>query len=210
MFSVFEKTLFSLAEKIPLEFFTFFASFAEEVFPPIPSPSIMIITGFLSSIRGYFLPTLIIFCLIGTIGKTLGAWVIYFIMDKVEDILSTKFGKFIGISHKQIEYFGSHLGRGPRDYFILTLLRALPIFPSTLISVGGGLIKVKLRLFLVSTFIGSFIRNLIYIYLGYIGTATAFAFVSETAPIETFIKLIIILGVFIFLAFLYFKRKKFE
>ncbi len=207
MFSYFETILLAIAEKIPLEFFTFFASFVEEVIPPIPSPSIMIISGFLSSIKGYLLPALILICIIGTIGKTLGAWLIYFIMDKIEDILSTRFGKYISISHKQIEYFGSHLGKGPRDYVILTIFRALPIFPSSLISVGGGFLKVKLRLFLVSTFIGSLIRNFIYIYLGYVGTSVAFAFVSKTAPIETFIKLIIIIVVFIFIIFLYFKRK---
>lgn len=208
MFSDFENNLVILAEKISLEFFSFIMPFLEEVFPPLPSPSVTIITGFLAYLREYSLLALLFLIILTVIGKTMGAWVLYFLMDKVEDILSTKFGKYIGISHKQIEYFGSHLGQGPRDYFILTLIRALPFFPSTLVSVGSGLLKVKLRLFLISTFIGSLIRNSFYVYLGYLGTSAGLSFIKQTESLTSIIKISIVILVFIFLIWVYFHRRK--
>ena len=43
----------------------------------------------------------------------------------------------------------------------------VPALEKVIISVGCGLLKVRFRLFIISTFIGSIIRDFIYIYLGY-------------------------------------------
>ena len=208
MFLQLEQILISLASHISLFIFAPLASFIEEAIPPIPSPAIMLITGFLASVQGYVFFSLIILCVLGTIGKTLGAWLVYFIIDKVEDILSNKFGKFIGVTHKEIEALGSHLGKGCRDYFILIILRALPVFPSTVISVGGGLLKIPLRLFLISTFVGSLIRNSIYIYLGYTGVTIAESFIKKTATVESFIQMGLVIALIIFLGYFYYRRFK--
>lgn len=191
---------------MPLFIFAPLASFIEEAIPPIPSPAIMIITGFLASVQNLSFYGLVILCLLGSVGKTFGAWFIYFIMDKVEDVLSGRFGKFIGVTHEDIESFGARLGKGPRDYIILTVLRALPVVPSTLISVGGGLLKVPLRLFLFTTLTGSIIRNAMYIYLGYVGVTVASSFIKNTASAESLIQIVVVLVIVIFLAIMYYKR----
>jgi membrane protein DedA with SNARE-associated domain len=208
MFNHLEQIIISYAEHMPLEIFSPVVSFLEEIIPPIPSPSVMFATGSMALIQGYLLPGLIILALLGAVGKTLGASVAYFVADKVEDLLSVGISKFIGITHSQIESFGSRLGKGSRDYIILTVLRALPVVPSSLLSVGCGLLKVKFRLFLFSTFIGSIIRDFIYIYLGYAGTEVAVSFLKRTTNTESFVKIVVVFVVLIGLGFVYLKRKK--
>jgi membrane protein DedA with SNARE-associated domain len=209
MFLHLEQILISYAEQVPLIFFATIASFIEEIIPPIPSPSIMIITGSVAKVQEYAWPGLIILIILGAFGKTLGASVAYYISDKVEDMFAGKITKFIGITHEQIEAFGARLSRSWKDYFILILLRALPIIPSTLLSVGGGLLKINFKLFIISTFIGSLVRDAIYIFLGYAAaTALVKVFVENTSSIESFIQIIVVLAVVILLGFLYFRRKK--
>ena len=208
MFANLEQIIISYAEHIPLEIFSPAVSFFEEIIPPIPSPSVMFATGSMALIQGYLFPGLIILALLGAVGKTLGASVAYFVADKVEDLFSAGISKFIGITHSQIESFGSHLGKGLRDYVILTVLRSLPIVPSSLLSVGCGLLKVQFRLFLFSTFVGSIIRDFIYIYLGYIGTEVAVSFLQKTTSTESFVKIGIVLIVLISLGFVYIKRRR--
>jgi membrane protein DedA with SNARE-associated domain len=203
-----DQILTTVASHIPLPLFAFFASGIEEVIPPIPSPSVMMVSGFLASIQAYSIYGFIFIIIIGSLGKTFGAWFIYFIMDKVEDFLSTRFGKFIGITHQNIESFGARLGKGARDYLILTLLRAIPVFPSTILSVGGGLLKINLRLFLISTFVGSLFRNALYIYLGYLGTTVAESIINKTTNTESYIQIGVVLIVVIVLGFMYYKRYK--
>jgi membrane protein DedA with SNARE-associated domain len=170
MFMHLEQILISYAGHIHLAIFTPVVSFIEEVIPPIPSPSVMIAAGSIAQVQDYLIYGLVLLALLGSLGKTLGASVVYYVADKMEDILSGKIAKFIGVTHEQIEFFGSHLGRGMRDYIILIILRALPVMPSSLISVGSGLLKVNFKLFVITTLIGSAIRDFIYIYLGYAGT----------------------------------------
>jgi membrane protein DedA with SNARE-associated domain len=208
MFAYLEQILISLASHIPPAFFAPVASFIEEVIPPIPSPSIMIVTGSLALVQEYPFYSLFFLAFLGAIGKTFGAAVVYYVADKVEDLLSGKIAKFIGITHEQIESFGARLGKGSRDYFILIILRALPIMPSTLISVGGGLLKIRLKLFIISTFIGSMIRNFIYIYLGYAGTTVVSSFVKKTTSAESIIQIIAVIVIVLVVGFLYYKRRK--
>jgi membrane protein DedA with SNARE-associated domain len=209
MFLSLENILISYASKIHLWLFAPLVSFIEEVIPPIPSPSVMIATGSMAQVQNYTLLGLSILVLLGAFGKTMGASVTYFIVDKIEDLFAGKLTKYIGISHKQIEAFGQKLGQKNRDYLILIFLRALPIFPTSVISIGSGLLKVNFKLFVISTFIGSIFRNFIYIYLGFWAT-TAFVniFIKSTSGIESILQIAIVSLILIFLAYLYWRRGK--
>jgi membrane protein DedA with SNARE-associated domain len=167
MFLQIEQILISLASQTSLEFFALWTSFLEEIITPIPSPSISIMIGFLASVQTYTIWGLILLTVISAFGKTLGALAVYIIVDKVEDVLVGRIGKFIGVTHVEIENLGNKLSNNWKDYILLFVLRTIPIFPSTLISVGAGFLKIRLKLFLLTTFFGSIIRNFLYIYLGY-------------------------------------------
>lgn len=209
MITYLEQVLISFASHIHLFVFAPFASFVEEVIPVIPSPSIMIATGSIALSQGYVFHMIIVFALLGALGKTLGASVVYYVSGKVEDIFSGKMAKFFGITREQVETFGSRLGHGPRDYVVMTLLRAMPMVPSTLISVGGGLLKIRFRLFIISTFIGSTVRDCFYIYLGYAGTkALHNLFIKNSNSVEAIIQIVVVVILVIFLGYLYYRRKR--
>jgi membrane protein DedA with SNARE-associated domain len=209
MFLHLEQLILTYAEHVHLAIFAPVVSFIEEVIPPIPSPSVMIATGSMAEVQNYTIYGLIFLAILGAIGKTCGASVVYVVIDKAEDFLFKKRGNIFGVTHEQIESFGSRLSRGVRDYFILTILRALPIVPSTVISVGCGLLKVKMKLFIITTLVGSFIRDMVYITLGYFGTKTVLnLFVENTNRVESQIQLLVVIVVLILLIYLYYKRQK--
>lgn len=159
----------SYALKLPLEIFVPLGAFIEEVIAPIPSPFIMTTAGTISAGRALPFIYLVWLALIGSVGKTSGAWVLYYATDKAEDFVLRRFGKFLGVTHREIEGIGKRFGKGWKDDVTLFFLRTLPILPSAPISVVSGLIKINIRTYIVSTFFGIFVRNLIFLYFGYSG-----------------------------------------
>ena len=208
MFHQLEAWLISLAGSLPLELFAPLASFVEEVIAPIPSPAVMIITGSLAAVQERPFSALIILVILASFGKLLGALVIYFITDKAEDLLMNRFAKFFGVSHQDIETFGAKLGRGWRDYVGLTVLRALPIVPSSIVSIGCGVLKVPMKLFLVSTLVGTLIRDSIYIYFGFAGVELFQSFLDHSATIESVIELVVVVAIGLFLVWAWWHRRK--
>lgn len=147
----------------------------------------------LLQIQSYTLLQLIPLAVLGAFGKTIGAIIVYIISDKAEDVVMTRFGKFFNVTHDDVERFGKKLGKGPRDYFLLTGLRALPIMPSVLLSVGSGLLKVPMRVFIVSTFLGTIVCDGVYLYAGYVGTEALAAFVNLSSHLESYVEVLIVL-----------------
>ena len=206
MFTYLEEILLSFAHTLPLEMFVLVASVVEEVVAPIPSPTVMVTAGSFALIQDYTYSALVLLALIGAVGKTIGALVVYSITDKAEDVIMGKFGRFFNITHEDVEKFGKRLHGGVRDYFILTLLRALPFIPSVLISVGSGLIKVPLPVFITATFLGTILRDGFYLYAGYVGAEILTTLVSTSTHIESYVEYVV--GGVILLGILYFFFKK--
>ncbi len=167
LFSPIIDMLKEMAHVVPLPIFTFGGAFIEEVVAPIPSPLVMTLAGTLAAGDNQPMQMLLWLALIGAVGKTLGSYLVYVIADKAEDIVIGKLGKFVGVSHKEVEQFGSYLNHGKRDDIVLLILRALPIVPTAPVSLVCGLIKINLTTYLRSTFFGTLIRNMFYLYLGY-------------------------------------------
>lgn len=152
---------------LPLPAFTFIGVIVEEVLAPIPSPLVMTLAGSLAASSGQTVTYLLWLALVGALGKTLGSYIIYVLADKGENLVLGKFGKFLGVSHKEVEAIGKHLNKGWRDDVVIFLLRAIPIIPTAPVSIVAGLIRLNLRTYLVSTFFGTLVRNIIYLYFGY-------------------------------------------
>lgn len=203
-----EHQLLVFSQIVPLEIFTFFGALVEEVIAPIPSPIIMTTAGSIAFSQGRALIYLLVLALIGSLGKTIGAWILYFIADKGEDVILTRFGKFIGINHTHVEQIGKKLGNGWRDYVVLTGLRALPVMPSAPISVVCGILKIDLKTYLISTFAGTTLRNLLFIYLGYSSLSTFENIVHGFEKTESLIQIVLLVGVAGIIAFAYYKRHK--
>lgn len=203
-----ERFVRELSTKVPLEAFTFAGAFLEEVIAPIPSPLIMTAAGSVALAQGQPLLYLAWLAFLGTTGKTAGSWVIYVISEKMEDVLVNKFGKFIGINQQDVESLKRHFSGGWRDLFILTFLRATPVVPTAPVSVVCGLIRIPMQTYLIATFIGTFVRSALYLYLGYAGLATFENILKGMSGLENVFQAVIALAIAGLLAWLYWKRRK--
>jgi membrane protein DedA with SNARE-associated domain len=181
----------SFADKVPLELFVMLGSMIEEIIAPIPSPILMTFAGSLAHTKD--LPIQVIFWLAmcGAIGKTAGAYVLYVIADKTEDILVGKFGKWIGVSHKEVEGVGKWLNKGWKDNIIIFFARAVPIVPSAPVSLACGLIKLNMRTYLSATLAGTYVRDLLYLYLGYVGLSNYHNLLNGFESAESIVQLVI-------------------
>jgi membrane protein DedA with SNARE-associated domain len=202
-----ETALLSLVHTLPLEVFVFVASFLEEVIAPIPSPAVLLTAGSIAAIQERTLLGLIPIILIATLGKTIGALLIYYFSDKIGQVIFTKYGHFFNTSHESITKLGSKITDSPRDYLLLTLFRALPIFPSSVLSIGCGLLKLPLPLFIITTFFGTVIRDGFFLYVGFKGTVILNNLALGTSDIESFIQMAILIVVVIIAAYFYFQKK---
>ncbi len=200
----------ALANLIPLEAFTFIGTILEEILAPIPSPFVMTITGSIAQAQGRLLGYLIVVALIGALGRVVGTTFLYFVADFAEDIVIGKFGSFLGISHREVEQIGSRFNGTARDYLTLIVLRSIPVMPSSPISVVCGLIKLKYKVFVIGTAIGSVFRNLFFLYIGFTGLAATESFTEGFESVETIVQIIFVLALVGGFYYFYRKREKGE
>lgn len=193
---------------IPLPLFTFFGALVEEIIAPIPSPLVMTLAGSLASAASKNWIYIILLALTGSIGKTLGAYIIYFVAEKAEHLILGKFGKFIGFSENDVENISSKINKGKKDYLVLFFLRAIPIIPTAPVSVVCGLVKIKLKTYILSTFFGTLIRNLIYLYLGFTSLNALDSINSEIDSFEKIGYAIVLIIVLIIFLYIYKLKKK--
>ena len=201
--------LFELyATQVPVEIFTFLGAFIEEVIAPIPSPIIMTLAGSVAAAQETGLIFLLYLALIGAVGKALGASLLYFVTDKAEDLIFRKFGKFLGVSHSEIENIGKHLRGSKWDDVVFFILRCLPIVPSAPISIVCGFIKYNFKSFVTLTFFGTIIRNLFFLYFGYLGISNFERIMEGVTNAESYVEIGIAVAIAIFIGWIYLKRKK--
>ncbi len=203
-----EVLLLALAYKVPLMAFVVIGSLLEEIVAPIPSPLVMMTAGTIAKAQHQSFTSLLLIGLIAAVSKTFGCWIFYFIADKAEDILTSRFGKLIGFSHKEIENIGKFFSGGIKDDVILAVIRAIPIMPTTPVSLTCGFIKMNLITYLRSTLIGTFIRGMLFLYIGYSGLGILQSTVGGINKIESWMNIVIVVLLVGFLAFVYYKRGK--
>ena len=201
-----EEALKNSVHYLPLELSAFLGALVEEIIAPIPSPFVMAAVGSVAFAQNKGFASLIWLAFVGAVGKTVGAWVVYYIADKLEDVVVGKFGRFFGVSHEEIKSVGKHFTGGWKDNFVLFTLRALPVIPSSLVSVVCGIIKINMRTYLVATLLGNILRNLVYIYLGYAGVSAYQSILSGLDSAESVMQLVIFIGLVGFVGWIYYKR----
>lgn len=158
-----------LSQTINLQLFVVIGSFLEEIIAPIPSPFVMTTTAALAQAQNYVFLQLATIVIVASLAKTVSSFLIYLAADKLEDMVVGKLGKYIGVSHKLIEQIGGFLTGTWVDDFLMILARALPFIPTSLVSVGAGVIKYHKKSFVITTFLGVMIRNAFYLWVGYVG-----------------------------------------
>lgn len=200
--------LTDLAQKIPIYQFAFLGSVLEEVIAIIPSPFVMLTVGLNISKQPFDVVTFFTVSLVGALGKSIGASLFYFIADKGEDVVLGRFGKYLGVSHKQVEHIGdmiSHRGSAEGVFFFL---RAFPLIPSTPVSLFAGAVKIPFKLFFSLTLVGFWIRDMVLLWIGY-SSPNAIEEISKTLDqLDSVFKYGIVAVALIGAYILYKKRKK--
>lgn len=193
---------------VPLELYTFFGSFIEEAVSFVPSPLILTVAGSIAHQQEKGWLYLILLGVIGSIGKTLAGWFLYVVADKAEDIVIGKYGKWIGVSHQRIEAIGKKFGQGKRDDVVIFLLRAIPLFPSSVVSMACGAIRIDVRTYLTMSLLGNFIRDMLYLYLGYTGIQQASKIVNSINSSGIVILVCMLMGVIGVIGWGFYHRNK--
>lgn len=202
--------LLALSQHAPLPVFTAIGSLVEELISPIPTQAVMFLAGSLARAGRAGLGMLVFMAVTGALGKVIGSFLYYFFADKIEDVIVPRFGKYIGISHEQLERVGKRLGRGWRDDIGLLILRLIPAVPSAPVSVACGLFKIDLRTFIWTAFVGSFARNALYLLIGYYGWSAYQRFIHSFAPYKPYFfgALAIVSIILLVFAYRYWKKRR--
>ncbi|MEF2663055.1 MAG: DedA family protein [Bacilli bacterium] len=147
-------------------FGVFFLILIENVFPPIPSEVILLISGFFSS---YTSLSVFYMILASTLGSFLGAIILYYIgkifnKERLKKIVNGRLGKILFLKESDIdkadEWFDN---KGNKSVFFC---RFVPIVRS-LISIPAGMSEMPMGKFIIYTICGSMIWNTVLICLGY-------------------------------------------
>ncbi len=192
---------------IPLEVFAFVASFIEEIIPPIPAFPIMVSIGGAAKLQEHDLLFILLLAILSALGKTLGSIIVYHLADRLENVLVARFGSFFNVKPGELEAFGAKLGHGARDYVVLTFIRSFPLIPSAIVTVGAGILRIPLRLFIFATFFGTIVRDGFYLYAGYVGAQMALAYLSDSGHVTKIIEIVVVFAVVIYLIYRHRKAK---
>lgn len=89
---------------------------------------------------------------------------------------------------------------------MLFILRSLPIVSSALLSVLCGILKINPRVYIVTTFLGTLIRNLFFLVLGYAGVEAYQSLLGGVDVLETVTKILIVALVAGVIGWMYWRR----
>lgn len=201
-------SLLAWSATVPVELFTIVGAFLEEVIAPIPSPLVMTTAGSIARAGGHPWVFLLWLTFIGAISKTVGSWIIYVIADKGEDVIIGKFGKFFGITQDDIKNMEKYIRSRTNEGLMLFILRSLPIVSSALLSVLCGVLAINMRVYLVTTFLGTLIRNLFFLVLGYAGVEAYQSLLGGVDLLETVTKVLMVALVASVIGWMYWRRWK--
>jgi membrane protein DedA with SNARE-associated domain len=149
----------------------FFGALAEEFFYIIPSSIVQLSAGaiLLGKISFSWVlvgKAMLIIGIPAAVGVTIGSLPYYALGYFGGKPAIEKWGKWLGINWQQVEELDAKLLKNWWDELIFIGLRALPILPSVLLSVGPGVLRLPMRTYLIGSFIGTFIRATI---MGFVG-----------------------------------------
>lgn len=183
----------------------FFLIFIENVFPPIPSEVILLLSGFMTSYTSLNVILMIVF---SSLGSLLGAILLYYIgkilnKDRLKKIVRGKIGKVLFLKEKDIDKADAWFdNKGNKSVFFC---RFVPIVRS-LISIPAGMSEMPMVKFIVYTFCGSLIWNTVLIRLGHT-LSDNWSIMLDILDKYKIIAIVIMLCIFIYVLYRFYKNK---
>lgn len=177
----------------------------ENIFPPIPSEVILTFGGFLTTYTSMNIWGVIFSA---TIGSVLGAIILYYVgkllkPDKMEKFISGKLGQLLHFKKGDVTRASEWFSR--RGKLTVFFCRFIPVVRS-LISIPAGIAQMNMATFLILTTIGTFIWNIVLVYLGAIAGASWENIVGYMNNYST-IAIIALAVIAIILFILYYKKR---
>ena len=184
----------------------------EQIIVPIPSPLIIMGAGAILispglSIPNAFLQILWIIVLPGSIASTLGSYIGYMISYYGGKALVLRFQRFLDVDWEEIENLEKRF-QGKKEAIAIFFSRAIPVFPISLVSIFAGLLRVPLKPFTVYTFLGSIFRCFFLAFVGWWIGATYEKVATRLNSAETFVSILMLIGMVGVLGYLYHKLRK--
>lgn len=189
-----ESWMMEVSTKIPVIWYVFFGEVIEEILSPIPSQIVLLTAGSIAFAQGHTLWILVVLTLVAALAKTVATMLYYVLGDKLEDVLVPRFGKYIGVTHEDVESIGKRLDKGgKREFLSLFAIRCLPILPSAPVSLVCGVLKISLKTFWWASLAGNLVRGGMMLLTGYLGFDVFEAFLHGSFSSRTWLVLAIFL-----------------
>ncbi len=122
-----------------------------------------------------------------SLGVTLGALVIYWIVYVGGKAVIDRWGKYVGVTWAAIDHIEKRFTAGYSDEIMLFLARALPIFPLSVITVFCGLIRLPWKEFTLYTFLGTAVRATGAALLGWAAGRSYIYYADQLAAVEDYV-----------------------
>lgn len=164
----------------------FYGAVLEEIFYFVPSTLVQLSAGAILLGELQFSGDLLIKSMLwvgipAAIGVTIGSLPYYALGYFGGKPAIERWGKWLGVSWKSVEDFDKKLTKTWWDEIIFTGLRALPMLPSVVLSVGPGVLRLSMRTYILGSFIGTFIRATA---MGFVGSRLGAGAVTFAQTIE--------------------------
>ncbi|NTV23863.1 MAG: hypothetical protein HGA85_05850 [Nanoarchaeota archaeon] len=143
----------------------------ETVIVPIPSPLILMAAGYILVPHAGLAEigaSILTISIIAGIAQTIGSLLLYLPGYYIGKPFIQKYHKLHGVSWHEIEMFQDKFSKGKSEFFTVFMLRAVPVIPLSFVSGACGIIKMKFREYLLSTFTGVIPRNIVYASAGFL------------------------------------------
>lgn len=191
----------------------FSISILEGIIVPIPSTAVLMSAGFflLEGYASFFemLPRLFLLIVIpATIGVPVGSLLVYGLVYKYGEVFISRWGKFIGVSMRDIESLKLRFEKTKLDEFLLVFLWAMPIIPSSAIAAWSGLVKLRLFKHMIIAGAGTLLKSTILGIIGWRAGVFYFAYADVIERLEKYVLMFIVALIFAFLSYRIYKRNR--
>jgi membrane protein DedA with SNARE-associated domain len=185
----------------------FVAALLENLFPPIPSEVIFPLVGFVAYHNNLGIIQAISMGLVGAIGSTVGAIIIYYFSLKIGKPAILRFGSYIKVSEKALLNAESWFQKyGTIAVFSGRMAPAI----RELISIPAGIGRMNIMKFIFFTFAGSAVWSVALTLLGYfLGDAWSIM-ADQLSSVFSVIAVIILITIFAVFGLRYYSKRKDE
>jgi len=151
-----------------LELVVFIGAFVQELIAVLPSFVVFTPAGASLMDGGKDLWYVVLLAFFIGISRVLAGLLLYRLSDGLRVRIYKRRRAWLGVTRHDIDKVKRKIGEHG-SWWSIFMLWAIPIVPSTVISLGAGFMKIPLPTFMGATYVGSVINALTYLCIGYFG-----------------------------------------